>query len=283
MFRSIIVLFAMVTCGTVNAQELPSSNILYSAHNLSETDTAFYEDVGEVIEDFKTVCLSVYKSAVDSPSGRMNQQGVNWPVNYEKLTDRYSKRIGDINVDVKIDFNATYPFLRKTTEWEVSKLVTRPRFESVPAVKCEFHLSLSPEQTRTDLFVVANRLVVSKDSPSIDSSADEYAIKQLNQDCEYGLIRERNTAYDREDNETILKFSFADQPVKPMSELPFCKAQDAKKAIQSNDFQIQASGYVIRATNGETLGRVNAEGHIINPMGEIIGRVNNNYPSSLNR
>lgn len=286
MFRFTIALLAVMIFGAAQfqtkaqAQSQPQTRgqfTVFAPHdgvNAPIADTALSEDAGAIVQDFKEVCLSVYKAAVDNPYGQVSQQDVDWPTGYKKLTDRHSKRVGDIQLDIKINFNATTSLPVKMTEWDVNKLVTRHKYKSFPAVDCSFAVSLSPGETRTDLSYHLNQQWHSKAANKLSAEAVNYAMEQINHDCDFSLIRwPRESKIFITTHKTEFKFIFPHEADKKTSELPECETRAGAQNIQAGGYTLNSSGDVI-GPNGQTIGRVNARGEIIDHHGKVIGRVN---------
>jgi len=244
--------------------------------NAPVADTALSEDAGAIVQDFKEVCLSVYKAAVDNPYGRVSQQDVDWPAEYEKFTDRHSKHFGDMRADIDIDFAARISLPTKVTEWKINKLVTQTKYKNFQGVECAFTVTLNSEQTRTDLSYIINNqwhLLLAK---KLDAEAIQYAMERNGRDCEYSRVREpRVSKTFITTHKMDLRFTFPHEALKETSELPECEARVGTRNTQYGGYRVDASGEVI-GPQGQTIGRVNGNGEIIDHNGRVIGRLNKN-------
>lgn len=273
MFRFFLALFAIVTSSlSANAQQLPSHQNLFTAFAV-EPDSAIYADVGNAVRDFKEVCLAVYRAAVDNPDTRISQQDVDWPAGYETFTDRHKKRYGDVTAGIDINFNASLRVPKQVEKWEVNKLVTRYENTSVPGVSCSFNLSLSPGQTHPNLQTYIGRQWSAIAARQIPDEAMNYAMERINYSCDFSVIRKPTVRIQTPTAKSrSLIFAFPHEASTDTSELPVCQTKARRKKIQSDGYSVQSNGAVL-GLDGTQIGRVSANGDIIDPHGKVIGRV----------
>lgn len=280
MFKFNLTVFAVVAISILQTQahaqnQTSSPSNQFTVFTLQEKDPEFFKNVGEVVKAFEEVCLAVYKAAVDNPDQRISQQDVNWPAAYESFTDRHKKRIGDINVDVDIDFNTTKSLLVKVTEWNGTDTVTKSKYQSFPAATCTFNLSLDANQTPKSLSAYINNQH-QRQYKTLSTEAVEYAFTQANHDCSFSRIRDPLTSGKFIDSHRfLLEFSFPHEALKETSEFPFCETRLGKTQFQSGSYQITSDGYVTNP-EGQTIGRLNATGDILDHHGRLIGHLKPN-------
>ena len=204
---------------------------------------------------------------------------MDWPEDYEKFTDRHSKRFGDIQADIDINFEARISLPTKVTEWKINKLVTQTKYKTFQGVECIFTITLNSGETRTDLSYNINNQWHSLLAKKLDAEAINYAMERNGHDCEYSRIREpRVSKAFITTHKTLLKFTFPHEALKETSELPACKTQQRPQGFrqgQSSGVSYRVDGNQVIGPNGKTFGTINTSGEIVDANGKTIGRVNN--------
>lgn len=238
----------------------------------AQFDPVIYQTVGTIIQDFEDVCFAVYKAATDNPDKEVSKQDVDWPADFRSVTDRKSKRVENILIDIDIDFEASDKKVTTTTEWGGSQMVDRSEVFDIPSIHCSFSLSSETdwEPFRLSTYVY-NSWWGRKKYISLESSATQYAMEQINHDCDTGKVRLPKIYHAVNKNGISLHYNFPKNPIHPASELRACsiKSQNFNNGF-GGGFRIMADGSVV-GPDGAQIGRVKGDGNIVNNAGKIIG------------